>query len=127
MATAPDLIDYASLSEFELARRALARDPRAIRLITRRCNQRLYRAAWSVLRNRADAEEAVQDAYLKAFTGAAFEGRSSLATWLTRIVLNVALSRKRANDAAKRSLAGADITQLDDYREKLMGVSFRSP
>ena len=127
MGPAPDLRDYATLSEFELARRAFARDPHAIRLITRRCNQRLYRAAWSVLRNRADAEEAVQDAYLKAFTGAAFEGRSSLATWLTRIVLNVALSHKRANEAAKRSLAEADITQLDDYREKLMGVSFRSP
>lgn len=119
--------DYAALSESALAARAAARDPHAIRLVTTRCNQRLYRAAWSVLRNRADAEEAVQDAYVKAFTGAPFAGRSSLATWLTRIVINEALARKRANQTLKRSLADADVAQLDDYREKLMSASLRPP
>lgn len=119
--------DYETLSDLELAQRAHARNAQAIRLITTRNNQRLFRAAWSVLRNRADAEEAVQDAYLKAFTGAGFEGRSSLATWLTRIAVNEALARKRANEARKRSLSDADITQIDDYREKLMSVSLRSP
>ncbi|MFZ2030253.1 MAG: RNA polymerase sigma factor [Vitreimonas sp.] len=119
--------DYEGLSEFDLATRARAGDPQAVRLVTTRNNQRLYRAAWSVLRNRADAEEAVQDAYLKAFTSGRFEGRSSLATWLTRIVVNEALSRKRADEARKRSLADADITQIDDYREKLMSVALRSP
>jgi RNA polymerase sigma-70 factor (ECF subfamily) len=119
--------DYEGLSDLDLAARARTRDAQAIRLITTRNNQRLYRAAWSVLRNRADAEEAVQDAYVKAFTTGRFEGRSSLATWLTRIVFNEALSRKRANEAHKRSLSDADITQIDDYREKLMSVSFRSP
>ena len=119
--------DYEHLSELDLAARARARDPRAIRLVTKRNNQRLFRAAWSVLRNRADAEEAVQDAYIKAFTTARFEGRSSLGTWLTRIVLNEALARKRALQAQKRSLAEADIAQIDDYREKLMSVAFRSP
>lgn len=119
--------DYESLSEFDLAQRAHARDPQAIRLITTRNNQRLFRAAWSVLRNRADAEEAVQDTYVKAFTGPGFEGRSSLATWLTRIAVNEALARKRSNEARKRSLSDADITQIDDYREKLMSASLRSP
>ena len=118
---------YETLSELDLARRAHARDPQAIRLITTRNNQRLFRAAWSVLRNRADAEEAVQDTYVKAFTGGGFEGRSSLATWLTRIAVNEALTRKRANEARKRSLSDADITQIDDYREKLMSASLRSP
>lgn len=119
--------DYQSLSELELATRAHGHDPHAIRVITTRNNQRLFRAAWSILRNRADAEEAVQDAYVKAFSGPCFQGRSSLATWLTRIVLNEALSRKRANEARKRSLAAADITQIDDYREKLMSASLGSP
>src|SRR6185436_5527581 len=119
--------DYEDLGDRDLAERARARDAQAIRLITTRNNQRLYRAAWSVLRNRADAEEVVQDAYVKAFTTGRFEGRSSLATWLTRIVLNEALTRKRASESRKRSLADADITQIDDYREKLMSVSFRSP
>ncbi|MEQ1489806.1 MAG: RNA polymerase sigma factor [Terricaulis sp.] len=119
--------DYENLSELDLAQRAYARDPQAIRLITTRNNQRLFRAAWSVLRNRADAEEAVQDAYVKAFTSAGFEGRSSLATWLTRIAVNEAIARKRANEARKRSLSDADVTQIDDYREKLMSASLRSP
>ncbi len=108
--------DYEHLSELDLAQRAYARDPQAIRLITTRNNQRLYRAAWSVLRNRADAEEAVQDAYVKAFSSARFEGRSSLATWLTRITLNEALMRKRANEARKRSLAKADVAPGTNLR-----------
>jgi RNA polymerase sigma-70 factor, ECF subfamily len=116
-----------ALSELDLARRAFARDPQAIRTITSRFNQRLFRAAWSVLKNRSDAEEAVQDAYVKAIGGGGFEGRSSLATWLTRIVLNEALTRKRASQRLKRSLADADVAQLDDYREKLMSLSFSSP
>lgn len=119
--------DYEHLSDLELAQAACAGEPQAIRVITTRNNQRLFRAAWSVLHNRSDAEEAVQDAYVKAFSAPGFEGRSSLATWLTRIVLNAALQRKRAGEARKRSLSQADITQIDDYREKLMSVSFRSP
>jgi RNA polymerase sigma-70 factor, ECF subfamily len=119
--------NHEALSELDLARCAFARDPNAIRIITARFNQRLFRTAWSVLKNRADAEEAVQDAYVKAIAGGGFEGRSSLATWLTRIVLNEALSRKRASLRLKRSLADADVAQLDDYREKLMGLSFSSP
>jgi RNA polymerase sigma-70 factor (ECF subfamily) len=119
--------DYESLGELELVARACGREAQAVRLITARHNQRLYRAAWSVLRNHADAEEAVQDAYVKAFTAGGFEGRSSLGVWLTRIVLNEALARKRAGETRKRSLRGADIALIDDYREKLMSVSFRSP
>jgi RNA polymerase sigma-70 factor, ECF subfamily len=119
--------DYEAMSEFELAQMAFARDRQAIRRITTRFNQRLYRAAWSVLRNRADAEEAVQDAYVKAFSKGGFEGHAALGSWLTRIVLNEAISRKRAGDRFKRSLAAADIAQLDDYREKLMSISFSSP
>ena len=60
-------LDYEHLSDVELARLVTQRDPSAVRVITRRNNQRLYRAAWSVLRDRAEAEDAVQDAYLKAF------------------------------------------------------------
>ena len=80
--------DYQKLSELDLATLARARDAQAIRTITTRNNQRLYRAAWSVLRNRSDAEEAVQDAYVKAFTGPAFEFWASRSSGRTRIVLN---------------------------------------
>ena len=74
-----------------------ARDPRAVRLVTTRNNQLLFRTAWSILKHRADAEDAVQSAYLKAVAAiGGFEGHSALSTWLTRIVINEALGRKRA-------------------------------
>ena len=62
-------LDYDRLSDIDLATLVVRRDANAVRVITVRNNQRLYRAAWSVLRNRSEAEEAVQDAYLKAFAG----------------------------------------------------------
>lgn len=62
----------------------------------RRYNQRLYRVARSILRNDADAEEAVQDAYYKAYMSIAnFRGDSSLSTWLVRIVVNESSRRLR--------------------------------
>jgi RNA polymerase sigma-70 factor, ECF subfamily len=119
--TAAARLDYEKLDDPELARRLAARDPYAVRLITARNNQRLFRTAWSILRSRPDAEDAVQSAYLRAFAAIAdYEGRSSLSTWLTRIVINEALGRKRA---AKRRLArldGGSVAVLDEYREKLM-------
>ena len=60
--------DYEALTDIELAGRIARRDPIAVRVVTKRNNQRLYHAAWSILKNRADAEEAVQEGYLKAFT-----------------------------------------------------------
>jgi RNA polymerase sigma-70 factor (ECF subfamily) len=84
-------------------------------------NQRMFRTAWSVLRNRAEAEECVQAAYLSAFAAiGSFEGRSALSTWLTRIVLNEALGRRRAEERRRRHLEGKGVAVLDDYREALM-------
>jgi RNA polymerase sigma-70 factor, ECF subfamily len=114
-------VDYEGLSDLELSELAAERDGIAVRVITTRHNQRLYRAAWSILRNRADAEDAVQDAYIKAFsTGARFTGRSSLATWLTRIAVNEALQRKRAASRRRRTLEMQDVTVLETYRETYM-------
>jgi RNA polymerase sigma-70 factor, ECF subfamily len=61
---------------------------------------RLYRAAFAVLRNKEDAEDALQDGLCKAFTSLhSFQGRSSFSTWLTRIVINAALMTCRRNSA----------------------------
>ncbi len=80
----------------ELVRRALARDPQAFRAIMTRHNQRLYRLARSILRSDAEAEDALQDAYLNAFAGLkSFRGDAALSTWLSRIVVNEALGRLR--------------------------------
>lgn len=83
-------------SEAQLVLGARARQPEAIRTIIRQYNQRLYRLARAILRNDADAEEVVQEAYLKAFAAIeGFRGDASLATWLSRITVNEALGRLR--------------------------------
>ena len=88
---------YESRSDLELAADIARRDAGAVRLVMRRNNQRLFRAAWQILRNREDAEDAVRGAYLKAFAAIrSFAGRSSLSTWLTRIVINNALVHARS-------------------------------
>ena len=114
-------VDYEGLEDAALARLVEARDAEAVRLVTQRNNQRLFRTAWSILKDRDDAEDAVQSAYLHAF-GAIdrFEARSSLSTWLVRITINEALGRKRAAGRRRAQLDAASVTMLDDYREKLM-------
>jgi len=114
-------IDYDALNDVELARRCAGRDRDAIRHVITTNNQRLFRAAWSILKSREDAEEAVQAAYLSAFAAMdSFEGRSALSTWLTRIVVNEALSRRRAEQRRRNHLKQEGVAVLDDYREALM-------
>src|SRR5262249_4966669 len=95
---APDVVSKPAVfaDDAELVRRALARDDIAFRTIMTRHNRRLYRIARGILRNDSDAEDAVQEAYVQAFTHLdAFRGESSLATWLSRITMNEALARLR--------------------------------
>ncbi len=121
--------DYAKLSDVELASRIAARDVAAVRLVTGRNNQRLFRTAWSILKDRSEAEEAVQDGYLKAFDAIeSFAGKSSLSTWLTRIVVNEALERRRRAQRRSRLLNQESVLVLEEYREKLMaGSAAQSP
>jgi RNA polymerase sigma-70 factor (ECF subfamily) len=112
---------YESRSDLELAADIARRDAGAVRLVMRRNNQRLFRAAWQILRNREDAEDAVQSAYLKAFAAIrSFAGRSSLSTWLTRIVTNNALAHARSARRRRSLLEESEVPILDDYREMLM-------
>src|SRR5688572_16779549 len=76
-------------SDVALAEQASGGDASAFRTIIQRNNGRPYRVARGVLKNDSDAEDAVQEAYLKAYTKLReFRGESALSTWLTRIVLN---------------------------------------
>jgi len=114
-------LDYGSLGDLEIAQLCAARDPEAIRHVLTLNNKRLFRAAWSILKNRAEAEEAVQAAYLSAFAKiGAFEGRSALSTWLTRIVVNEALGRSRSEKRRRAQLEQEGVAVLDAYRETLM-------
>lgn len=99
-----------------LAAAAARRDPHAIRTIMRHYNRRLYRMARSILPDDAAAEDALQSAYLNAFRSIGeFRGQSSLATWLTRIVINEALAQRRGRkppievDQGERPLIGGTV------------------
>ncbi|TIL44701.1 MAG: RNA polymerase sigma factor [Mesorhizobium sp.] len=86
----------AASGEMQLVGRALAREGGAFHTIIKMHNQRLYRIARSVVRNDSEAKDIVQEAYVRAFAQLGdFRGESSLATWLSRIVINEALGRLR--------------------------------
>ncbi|MEP2989790.1 MAG: RNA polymerase sigma factor [Parasphingorhabdus sp.] len=109
--------DYEKMSDLAVARCAARLNHRAIALITTRNNQRLFRTAWSVLRNHADAEDVVQEAYLKAFRSIEnYSGTAALSTWLTRIVLNAAIDRKRSIESRRVALENQDVAYLEHYR-----------
>lgn len=89
-------LDYGELGEGELVQRAKKGDREAFRAIMQRSNQRLFRVARGVMRDEAEAEDIVQEAYARAFAKIeAFRGDSSILTWLTRITLNEANGRLR--------------------------------
>lgn len=118
------LRDYENLTDVELAACFARKEPDAVRLVTQRNNQRLFRAAWSVTRNRAEAEDVVQETYFRAISAAAaFNGRSSLTTWLTRIAVNEALSRRRVALRRMAALNTNSVVVMDEYREKLMNAA----
>ena len=84
------------VTDTALAEGVAAGDPVAFEALMRRHNRILYRVARSILRDDAEAEDALQLAYLHAYQGiAGFRGQSKLSTWLTRIVVNEALMRVR--------------------------------
>lgn len=81
-----------------LARRIAAGDHGAFVVLMRRHNQALYRTARSILRDDADAEDAVQEAYILAYRAmGTFRAEAKLSTWLVRIVVNESLGRMRSN------------------------------
>ena len=104
------------LSDGELAQRVAGGDMRAFEALMRRHNRTLFRTSRAILRDDADAEEALQDGYLRAFRAiGTFRGESRLSTWLVRIVTNEALIRlrKRRRGAEVVPLHGEDMTAED--------------
>jgi RNA polymerase sigma-70 factor (ECF subfamily) len=100
-------------TDAELAGRLRRGDAAAFRILMQRHNQRLFRMARSILRDSADAEDAVQDAYVLAFTRIdQFRQAASLGTWLSRIVLNEAFRRLRQ----RKDMSGLD--GHDDFSGK---------
>jgi RNA polymerase sigma-70 factor (ECF subfamily) len=101
----------AELGDGELVTLARRGEAVAFCEIMRRNNRHLFRAARGVLRDDAEAEDVVQEAYVRAFRGlAGFRGEASLSTWLTRIALNEALGRLRRRRTTV-DLAAVEVAQ----------------
>ncbi|MCK1423970.1 RNA polymerase sigma factor [Bradyrhizobium sp. 180] len=95
--TAAGLSAGVRTAEAELIDRARGRDEAALREIMQANNRRLYRLARGILRSDSEAEDVVQETYVRAFTHLdGFRGEAGLSTWLSRIAINEALGRVRS-------------------------------
>lgn len=84
------------VADEEIVRRVLAGDTASFELIMRRYNRLLFRVARSIVGNDSEAEDVLQDSYLRAFEHLGrFEGRSRFSTWLTKIAMHEAMNRRR--------------------------------
>ncbi|MYN47744.1 RNA polymerase sigma factor [Pseudoduganella sp. FT93W] len=87
---------HSALSDADIIQAIQAGQRNGFELLMRRFNRILYRAARAIVKNDAEAEDVVQEAYLRIFQSLhSFRAESSLSTWLTRIVINEGLARSR--------------------------------
>ena len=125
------------VDDAELVGRIARHDQAAFEVLMRRHNGKLFRVARAILKDDAEAEEALQDAYLEAYRHMGdFRGGARLSTWLTRIVINQALMRLRkqkrdrivvpfgSERATERGQAEADVT--DERSETPPGATLRA-
>lgn len=85
-----------ALSDEEIVARIRRGETPLFEVLMRRHNERLYRAARAILRDEAEAEDVIQEAYVNAYTHLAqFDGRAQFSTWLTKIAVYEALARAR--------------------------------
>jgi RNA polymerase sigma-70 factor (ECF subfamily) len=102
--TAPSVVSNAAkvgpgaraLTDEEIVARVRAGEVELFEVLMRRYNQRLYRVARAITHDDAEAEDVMQEAYVRAFAALGqFEGRAQWSTWVTRIAVNEALARIR--------------------------------
>ena len=94
--TAEITIATSEMSDEEVVGRVRCGETALFEVLMRRHNQRLYRAARSILGDDSEAEDVMQDAYVRSFQHLdQFDGRARFSTWLTRIAVNEALARLR--------------------------------
>jgi RNA polymerase sigma-70 factor (ECF subfamily) len=104
-----------SLSDEEIVQRILGGDTELYQIIIRRYNGRLYRVAWSIVHDEPEAEDVIQETYVRAYEHLAqFAGRSLFSTWLTRIAIQEAWSRSKRWSRQRRIDATASLLQKAD-------------
>jgi RNA polymerase sigma-70 factor (ECF subfamily) len=117
--------EHDRLSDEEIVNRVLAGDTGLFELLIRRHDQRVYRTARVIVRNEADADEIVQETYLRAFQHLSqFAGRAKFSTWLLRITIHEALARYRENarfeDLDEIAKSGAIQTDVQSGPEQMV-------
>ncbi|MGH0034174.1 MAG: RNA polymerase sigma factor [Myxococcota bacterium] len=116
------------LTDEEVVQRVLGGDSALYEILMRRHNQRLYRAVRSILRDEAEVEDVLQDAYLSAYRNLAeFEGRARFSTWLTRIAVNRALDRRRRRAKVVALDSRDPEVPMDRDRERVWGTRTEDP
>jgi len=104
-----DFDNCSAASDMDVVKRILDGDVNSLELIMRRYNQRLYRIARGVVRNDMDAEDVVQDAYLRAYENMAqFQAKGPLFVWLAKITMNEALGHLRRAGVAGNGISFDD-------------------
>ena len=108
---------FAETPESALLRRASGGDKEAFYLLVRPCEKGLFAVAMAILKNPADAEEAAQEAVLKAFMNISrFRGESKFSTWITQICINEArLKIRKARKHLYDSIDEPECGQEGDY------------
>ena len=92
----------AGLSDEEVVRRVIEGEPALFEILMRRYNRRLFRVTRSIISNDLEAEDIIQDAYVRAYEHLTqFEGRARFSTWLTKIAIYEAYARVRRIDYKK--------------------------
>ncbi|HEY1438855.1 MAG TPA: RNA polymerase sigma factor [Casimicrobiaceae bacterium] len=135
--SAPAPRPASEVDDAELVGRIGRHNQAAFEVLMRRYNGKLFRVARAILKDDAEAEEALQDAYLEAYRHMGdFRGGARLSTWLTRIVINQALMRLRkqkrdrivvpfgSERATEQGQAEADVT--DERSETPPGATLRA-
>jgi len=132
----PSILDARPTADAALARRVAAGDRSAFVAMMRRYNQTLFRTARSILKDDAEAEDAVQEAWLRAHRSiGGFRADAKLSTWLVRIVANEAFARLRKRRRHGEVVAlhldadgedSAETTMGDQPRERPDGQALRS-
>ena len=96
-------------SDEELCRRVAERTPGAFDLLVERYQERAYRIAWSIVRDREEAKDCSQDAFIRLHEAAgSFAGQSKFSTWFYRILVNCCLDRQRRRRGWRRLVGWRD-------------------
>ena len=103
----------ASYPDDELVLQAQARNPEAFEELMRRTNRSAFKLALSILRDRQEAEDEVQNSYLKAWSYVGqFQRESKFSTWISRIVVNQCLMRIRKFRGASFVYLGRQLVKV---------------